>query len=95
MRTRLKYTHDLAKERLMARKETNAEYKNRSTNPLELDIGDKVLLTKRNKDHKWDHLYDGPFEIIEIIPPITVKIKKGNKTQTVLRDHLILANNQN
>lgn len=95
LRTRLKYTHDLAKEKLMIRKETNAEYKNKSTNPLELEIGDKVLMKKRNKENKWDHLYEGPFEIIEILSSVAVKIRKGQKTQIVLRDHLIKATNQN
>lgn len=94
LRTRLKYTHDLAKERLMTRKINNAEYKNQNTNQLDLEIGDNVLITKRNKDYKWDNIYEGPFKIVEILSPVAVKIKKGQKTQTILRDHLIKANIQ-
>lgn len=88
LRIRLKHSHELAKERLMDRKEVNADYKNKRINPIDLSVGDDVLLLKRNKENKFDEIYEGPYKVIELISSTSVKIKKGNKTPIVLRDHL-------
>lgn len=95
LRIRLKYTHDLAKDRLMSRKETNAKYKNKTTNPIDLEIDDDVLLKKRNKENKFDDEYEGPYKVVEILSPTSVRIKKGSKTPIILRDHLIKSRKDN
>lgn len=88
LRVRLKHSHEIAKERQMDRKEVNAEYKNKWVNPIDLSVGDNVLLLKRNRENKFDEIYEGPYKVIELVSATSVKIKKGNKTPVVLRNHL-------
>lgn len=51
----------------------------------------KKILEKPFKEHKYGAQYEGPFTITDFLSPVTVKIKNGNKTETVHTDKLIKA----
>jgi len=62
--------------------------------PVKFNVGDKVWYLNpkrvRNRYPKWQALYEGPFEIMKIISPVTFLIKKldGKKMVTVHIDKL-------
>lgn len=56
-----------------------------NTQNLDINIGDSVFIRKQNKNHKFDTNYDGPFEVIQITGPNSVKIK--NKKGKVISTH--------
>lgn len=78
----------IAKENIDNRKQINKMYRDANSNPISLKIGDEVLMRKPFKNHKFSTPYDGPFTVEEILSPVTVKIKKGNKTVKIHTDKL-------
>lgn len=90
LKENLIYGWNLAREKLMDRKNKNKEYfdNKNNTEDLPLKIGDNVLMKNTNKKTKYDQLYVGPYEIIEITGPNTVKLKRKNKIVRAHKDHL-------
>lgn len=90
LRENLRYSWDLAQKKLIERKGKNKTYfdKKNKTENLQLNIGDMVLMRNTNKKSKYDPLYVGPYEIIEITGPNTVKLKRKNKTVRAHKDQL-------
>lgn len=78
----------IAKANIDARKHKNKEYRDANCNPISLSIGDEVLVRKPYKNHKFATPYDGPYTVEEICSPVTVKIKKGNKSIKIHTDKL-------
>lgn len=78
----------IARENITIRKEKNKVYHDQSVNPISLKAGDKVLIKKPFKKHKYSTPYDGPFIVNEILSPVTVKIKKGHKLIKIHTDKL-------
>lgn len=88
LRENLKYSWQLAREKLIARKEKNKEYFDSKHNTKNLDLkpGDLVLMQNQNRNTKYDNKYVGPYEVVEITGPNTVKIKERNKNK-IFRAH--------
>lgn len=86
----LKYGWKLAREKIEQRKNKNKEYFDRKNNTrdLILKIGDKVLMKNTNRKTKYDSLYVGPYEIVEITGQNTVKLKRNNKIIRAHKDQL-------
>lgn len=86
LKQNLKNSWNIAGENLNKRKEKNKTYYDNlhKTKNLDVKIGDLVLLLKPQKDHKFDHNYEGPYEIVEITGKNSVKIEKNNK---IMRTH--------
>lgn len=82
----LKMSWNIARENLIKRKEQNKTYYDNynKTKDLELKVGDSVYMLKPNKNHKFDEIYEGPYDIIELTGKNSVKIKKNNK---IIRTH--------
>lgn len=93
LRMRLKHSHKLAKEKIDEAKKKNESDWNQKIRPINVDIDDEVFIRNRNKNHKFDNEYDGPFKVIERPSPTTVKIKKGRRLFTVHMDHIIKSPN--
>lgn len=92
MREYLHYAWNLAREKLIQRKEKNKEYydgKNNTEN-LDLKIGDLVLMQNMHRNTKFDPKYVGPYEVIELTGPNTVKLKNKNKIIRAHKDKLKL-----
>lgn len=81
----------IANQNIDIRKQKNKEYRDVTSNALSLKIGDRVLLRKPFKNHKYAMPYDGPFSVEEVLSPVTVKIKKGHKLIKIHTDKLKLA----
>lgn len=99
LRENLKYSWKFAREQLEIRKQKNKEYfdEKHSTRNLDLKPGDMVLMLNHDKKSKFDMRYIGPFEVIEVTGPNTVKIKEPNKKRTYRahKDQLKLFNQTN
>lgn len=82
----------IARENIEDRKGKNKAYRDAKANPISLKVGDRVLIRKQFKEHKFAAPYDGPFEVKNILSPVTVEIKKRNKIIKIHKDKLKLAN---
>ena len=70
-----------ARDNLIPSKEKSKIYYDKKINPLELKIGDNVLLLKGGKIKKLDTHYTGPYERLEVLGNGNVKISyKGKPT---------------
>lgn len=47
-----------------------------------------VLMKNTDRKSKYDSLYLGPYEIVEITGPNTVKLRRKNKIVRAHKDHL-------
>lgn len=90
LKENLSYSWKLARENLLQRKNANKKYfdNKNSTSDLKLQIGDKVLMRNTKRKTKYDSLYVGPYEVVEITGPNTVKRKRKNKTVRAHKDQL-------
>lgn len=75
-----------ARENLIKRKQQNKILHDEShkTKNLDLAINDFVFLLKFPKNHKFDEIYEGPYQVTELTGPNSVKIKKQGK---IIRCH--------
>lgn len=90
LRENLKYGWRTAREKLLQRKEKNKQYfdKKNQTKNLDLAVGDLVLMRNNHKTNKYDTAYVGPFEIVEITGPNSVKLRNKNRTFRAHKDQL-------
>lgn len=74
--------HHLAAENILKRRNENKKYHDARTgaNILSVNRNDLVLVLKAKRDFKFDQPYDGPYRVENILSPVVVTIKKGNKT---------------
>ena len=74
-------THQIARDSLIEKKNTNKPYYDQTTNPLELHVGDKVLLKEHNKKNALCLNWTGPYEIIMIHDNENITIlRRGGRT---------------
>lgn len=78
VRNQFAKTLELAREHLYARKWQNKKYYDEKTNEIELKPGDMVLIKNQTKKYKFDDIYDGPYEVIDV-GDTYVEIMKGTK----------------
>lgn len=90
VRNKLKMYHQLAKENIEKRKIDNKkEYdKKRNKSTLRLKINDLVLILNPKKEAKFAPPYLGPFRVVQICSPVTIKVKIGNKIKTIHTDRV-------
>lgn len=90
LRSKLKECHDLAKENILKMKMNNKKHydKHRDEKVLDLKINDLVLVLKPKKIFKFENPYEGPYRVEELISPVAIKIRKGNKTIRVHTDRV-------
>lgn len=87
LKSNLRGSWNLAKESLLRRKEKNQQAYNDKghTTQLDLSIGDSVFIRRQVKGHKFEENYDGPFKVIQVTGPNSVKLRgKNNK---IIRSH--------
>lgn len=78
---------ELAKEHILAQKIKNKKYYDRYTNEQEIKIGDMVLLKTQVKNHKFQNIYEGPYEVIEESES-NVTILRNNKPYKTHKNHI-------
>jgi len=85
LRTRMQEARLMAKKHLIEAKSKAKNNYDKHINPIELNIGDKVLMKNMNKKNKLEPNWLGPYEITEVHEPVNVSIKKNNK---IIRVHM-------
>lgn len=90
LRSKLRSYHLLAKEQYEKRKiENKKNYdKNRNDKTLHLKVDDLVLVLDPNKKSKFSPLYLGPYRVVEICGPVTIKVKIGNRITKIHTDRV-------
>lgn len=91
LRNRLKTAHELAKQNILASKEHNKKYYDRKKHPENFSVGDMVLVLNENKNHKFEELYLGPFEVLEVPSEENCLIKMGRKSKLLHKNKLKMA----
>lgn len=87
IKAKIKQSLEIAKEKLTLRKIANKKIYDRKTNPLDVKVGDLVLMKNFVKANKFDNVYEGPFRVIDVKDQY-VTIMKKNKPMKVNKDHL-------
>ena len=89
MRYKLQYVANKAKELLIKSKRKRIDKQSATSNPIDTQLGDKILLKTEN-NRKLDKVYDGPYEVISVNhPKVTIKHCKTNKQKTVHKNRVI------
>lgn len=81
--TKIHEVQSLARENLISAKERSKRYYDRTTNEVNFLPGDYVFLLKGKKKGKLHLPYEGPYEVIDIMPNGNVRIKLGRKDKIV------------
>lgn len=68
---------EIAKERLLVRKEQNKMYHDQDINDIEINVGDKILVKNFVKKHKFDSVYNGPFIVTNVEEAYIEYLKDG------------------
>lgn len=68
---------EIARENLMNKKLLNKKYYDENTKKLDIKVGDLVLMTNQVKSHKFQPVYDGPFEVKNTEDAYVEIIKNG------------------
>jgi len=92
LRTRMQEARQMAKKHLIETKLKSKSNYDKHINPVELEIGDKVLMKNMKKKKKLEPNWIGPYEIFEVHEPVNVSIRKNNKIIRVHTNHLQLFN---
>jgi hypothetical protein len=86
LKGRLQTAHEMAREKLISRKEKSTEYYDKGAEPFELNVGQRVLLydetVRRGRSRKLSPQYIGPYEVLSV-NGVNATIKKGRTTQQV------------
>ena len=81
-------THKIARNNLINRKETNKRYYDQSINPLELHVGDKVLIKEHNKKNTLSRNWSGPYEVTQVHSNENITINKGRKGYRIHKNNV-------
>ena len=86
LKGRLQSAHEVARQRLISKKEKSKEYYDKDAEQCEFEVGQKVLLhdeaVRRGRSKKLSPQYVGPYDIVAV-DGVNVTIKRGRKTQRV------------
>lgn len=72
---------ELAKEHLYTKKLQNKYYYDSKVNEVDLKVNDFVLVKNQTKKHKFDEVYEGPFQIIDVSDSYIEIKRKGKKVK--------------
>lgn len=88
---RLQITHEKAKQLLERSKIRNKKYYDDKINPIDIEVGDRVLL-KREPYNKYSQIYTGPHIVKQIIDSnIKILDKNNNKEIIVHKNRIVRA----
>lgn len=93
MKAKFQHSHKLARETMLSKKNKSKLYYDRNAKEVNYHVGDLVLLRKEARKNKLQEIWQGPYEILEIISPQNSRILlKKNRIQTVHNNRLKLYN---
>lgn len=73
---------EIARDNLIKRKEQNKKYYDANAKECEIKVGDLILVKNKLKSHKFDDIYEGPFEVLNA-EEVYVEIMRGGKRTKV------------
>lgn len=92
LKNRLKLAHEIAKDNIIKSKNQNKRrYDKTHNNEIFYERGDKVYILDENRDHKFDALYKGPYEIIDVPSEENCLLKIKNRQKLIHKNKLKLA----
>lgn len=95
MKNKLQISWKIARENIIQNKEKSKVYYDKKTNFIKFKINDLVLLkSEKNSHSKFEHLWEGPYEIIEINGPENSTIRIKNKNKLVHNNRLVHYNSK-
>lgn len=83
LRYKLQKAHTLARENLLDSKIANKKNYDKKTHSVSYKIGDQVLITNEDRKTKLHNPFIGPFEIVEILSDVNIKIKQNRVNRVV------------
>jgi hypothetical protein len=92
LKHKLKTAHEIARKNIINSKQANKQIYDKRENPINFQIGENILVINENKEHKFDELYRGPYEILDIPTEENCLIKIGRKTKLLHKNKLKKAN---
>jgi hypothetical protein len=86
LRGRLRPAHEVARHRLISKKEKSKEYYDKEAERGDFQVGQKVLFhneaVPRERSKKLSPQYVGPYDVVHV-DVVNVTVKRGRKTQKV------------
>lgn len=90
LRHKLQVTYKYARENIIKSKEQSKKQYDKHTNNKTFNVGEKVLLQNKIKQHKFSENWSGPFEVISQDGDWNTTIQIGRKRKKVHNDRLKL-----
>lgn len=78
VRNKIAGSLDIAKEKLFNQKLKNKSYYDRDASSIDVKRGEFVLMRNQNKKHKFDNVYEGPYEVTDVFDNY-IEIKRDRK----------------
>lgn len=83
MKTRLQQSYQLARKHILEQKEMSKTYYDRNSKPLNIKVGDLVLVRNETRANKLEEIWSGPYPVVSIPSPENVTLLDKNKEITV------------
>jgi len=81
-------SYKIARDNLINKKEVNKNFYDKTANPIELHVGDKVLIKNQNKRDTLSRNWTGPFEITHVHDNENITIKRGKKDYRIHKNNV-------
>jgi hypothetical protein len=86
LKGRMQSAHEVARQKLVIKKEKSKEYYDKGSKPTEIQVGQKILLydetVRRGRSNKLSPQYIRPYEVVTV-EGVNITIKRGRTTQKV------------
>lgn len=78
VRNKIAGSLNIAKEKLFNQKLKNKSYYDRDASSIDVKRGEFVLMRNQNKKHKFDNVYEGPYEVTDVFDNY-IEIRRDRK----------------
>jgi len=79
LKRNMQQAHEIARNNLIEKKESNKRNYDKTMNPINIHIGDKVLIKEQHKKNTLCLNWSGPYEVVMVHDNENVTIKKGRR----------------
>ena len=88
MKTKFQHTHEIARKNILQNKEKSKKTYDINSSPVIFEVGEQVLLRNEKRTNKFSEIWEGPYEVLEILSPENTIIKIKNKRKTIHNNRL-------
>lgn len=94
MKAKMQIGYELIRSNQIKAKEKSKAYYDKNSSQISYKVGDKVLMEIKNRSNKkLSPIFEGPYEITEVLSPENSRIKVGRK-EKVVHNNLLKHYNQ-